>query len=204
MKIILATSNKGKIKEIQNSFKNTEVFPYSDFIEPFEIKENGKTFQENAILKAKTIFEILRNKKNIVVLSDDSGISLPILGNAPGIFSARYAGENASAKENLYKLIEDLKSRGIKKTPAFYTAAIALVVNNGAFTVHGWMYGHAIDEKRGENGFGYDPIFIPLGFNETLGELDKKVKKDISHRSKALQRAKILLYNFAPKGENYE
>ncbi len=195
MKIILATSNKGKIKEIQNSFKNIEVSPYSDFIEPFEIEENGNTFKENAILKAKTVFEALDNKKNIIVLSDDSGISLPILNNAPGIFSARYAGEKASAKENLDRLINDLKEKDIKKTPAFYTACIALVSQTGVFTVHGWMRGYAINEARGENGFGYDPMFIPLGYDKTLGELDENIKKELSHRSKALQRVKILLYN---------
>jgi XTP/dITP diphosphohydrolase len=195
MKIILATSNKGKIKEIQNSFKNKDIAPYSDFIEPFEIEENGKTFQENAILKANAIFDAIDNKRNIVVLSDDSGISLPVLGNAPGIFSARYAGENATAKDNLFKLINDLKKRGIKKTPAFYTACIALVSQAGIFTVHGWMGGYVIDEARGDNGFGYDPMFVPLGYDKTLGELDENIKKELSHRSKALKRAKIILAN---------
>ncbi len=195
MKIILATSNKGKIKEIQNSFKNKDIAPYSDFIESFEIEENGKTFQENAILKANAIFDAIDNKRNIVVLSDDSGISLPVLGNAPGIFSARYAGENATAKDNLFKLINDLKKRGIKKTPAFYTACIALVSQAGIFTVHGWMSGYVIDEARGDNGFGYDPIFVPFGYDKTLGELDENIKKELSHRSKALKRAKIILAN---------
>jgi len=195
MKIILATSNKGKIKEIQNSFKNKDIAPYSDFIESFEIEENGKTFQENAILKANTIFDMIDDKRNIVVLSDDSGISLPILDNTPGIFSARYAGEKATAKDNLFKLINDLKKRGIKKTPAFYTACIALVSQAGIFTVHGWMNGYVIDEARGDNGFGYDPMFVPLGYDKTLGELDENIKKELSHRSKALKRAKIILAN---------
>jgi XTP/dITP diphosphohydrolase len=195
MKIILATSNKGKIKEIRECFKNMEVLPYSEVLGEFEIEENGKTFKENAMIKAKAVFDKLDKKEGVVVLSDDSGISLPILGNAPGIYSARYAGEGASAKDNLYKLIDDLKKRGIKKTPAFYTAAIALATDRGIFSVHGWMYGSAISEARGDNGFGYDPMFIPEGFDKTLGELDEDVKKRLSHRSKALQRAKILLYN---------
>ncbi len=195
MKIILATSNKGKIKEIQESFEKHKVLPYSDIIEPFDIVEDGKTFQENAVIKAKAVFDRLQCKEDMVVLSDDSGISLPVFDNAPGIFSARYAGKKANAKENLYKLIEDLKKINIKKTSAFYTASIALVSQKGIFTVHGWMYGDVIDEAKGDNGFGYDPMFVPEGFDKTLGELEGDIKKELSHRSKALQRAEILLYN---------
>jgi len=193
MKIILATSNKGKIKEIQNSFKEFEVVPFSEVIEPFEIVEDGDSFKENAIIKAKAVFEMIGKPDKTIVLSDDSGISLPILNNAPGIYSARYAGKEASAKDNLYKLIDELKKRDIKKTPAFYTAAMALVTKDRVFSVHGWMRGNVIDEAKGENGFGYDPMFIPEGFDKTLGELDKNIKKELSHRSKALQRVRIIL-----------
>jgi len=192
MKIILATSNKGKVKEIQKSFADFKVVPFDEMIEPFEIVEDGDSFKQNAIIKAKAVYDAL-NDENIIVLSDDSGISVPILGNEPGIKSARYAGENATSKDNLYKLINELKKRGIKKTPAFYTAAMALVTKEGIFCVHGWMYGSVIDEARGDNGFGYDPIFVPEGFDKTLGELDESVKKELSHRSKALKRVEILL-----------
>jgi len=191
MKIILATSNKGKVKEIQKNFKEFEVVPFSEVIEPFEIVEDGDSFKQNAILKAKAVYNAI-NDENVIVLSDDSGISVPILGNEPGIKSARYAGESATSKDNLYKLINELKKRGIKKTPAFYTAAIAISSKEGIFCVHGWMYGDVIDEARGENGFGYDPMFIPEGFDKTLGELDESVKKELSHRSKALKRAEMI------------
>ncbi len=192
MKIILATSNKGKVKEIQKSFNEFEVLPFSEVVQPFEIIEDGKSFKENAIIKAKAVYEAI-NDKDVIVLSDDSGISVPILGNEPGIRSARYAGDNASAKDNLYKLINELKKRGIKKTPAFYTAAIAIATKRGIFSVHGWMHGEVIDEARGDNGFGYDPMFIPEGFDKTLGELDEGIKKEYSHRSKALKLAKRLI-----------
>ena len=192
MKIILATSNKGKVKEIQNSFDKFEVVPFSEVVEPFEIVEDGKSFKENAIIKAKAVYNAL-DGENVIVLSDDSGISVPILGNEPGIKSARYAGDKASVKDNLYKLIDELKKRGIKRTPAFYTAAIALATKDGIFCVHGWMYGEVIDEARGDNGFGYDPMFIPEGFDKTLGELDESIKKELSHRSKALKLIKKLL-----------
>ncbi len=190
MKIVVASSNKGKIKEIKEILDDFDIVAYTDLIEPFEIEENGKTFKENAIIKAKAVFEKL---PKFFVLADDSGISVPALNNEPGIFSARYAGEGANDKDNLNKLINELKKRNIKKTPAFYTAAIALATPYGVFTTHGFMRGEVIDEARGNKGFGYDPMFIPIGFNKTLGELDENIKNKISHRTKALNLAKLIL-----------
>ncbi len=192
MRIILATSNQGKVKEFQSWISEYEVVAYSDIMSPFEIEETGSTFKENALIKARAVYEKLETK-NDIVLSDDSGISVPVLGGIPGIYSARYAGVNANAKENLTKLIVTLKDAGIEKTPAFYTAAIALVCAKGEFCVHGWMHGEAIAEARGTNGFGYDPMFIPCGYNQTLGELDESVKKAFSHRARALELAHIVL-----------
>lgn len=192
MRIILATSNQGKVKEFQSWISEYEVVAYSDIMSPFEIEETGSTFKENALIKARAVYEKLETK-NDIVLSDDSGISVPALGGIPGIYSARYAGVNANAKENLTKLIVTLKDAGIEKTPAFYTAAIALVCAKGEFCVHGWMHGEAIAEARGTNGFGYDPMFIPCGYNQTLGELDESVKKAFSHRARALELAHIVL-----------
>ena len=189
MRIVLASSNKGKIKEIKKYFGN-DVFAFSDLIEPFEIIEDGKSFKENAIIKAKAIQNLLPND---IIIADDSGISLPALGGIPGIYSARFAGKKASDKENLFKLINELKKHNLKTTPAYYTSAIALATPYGIFTTHGFMYGDVIDEARGNNGFGYDPMFIPKGFDKTLGELDEEIKKDISHRTKALNLAKYIL-----------
>jgi XTP/dITP diphosphohydrolase len=182
--IVLATSNSGKLKEFSDFF-GENVVAYSEIIEPFEIEETGNTFAANALIKAKAIYEKLDNKA--IVIADDSGISVPALNNEPNIFSARYAGIGASDKENLEKLITELKKANIKKTPAYYTAAIALVCHEGEYVVHGWMYGDVIDEIRGNSGFGYDPMFIPEGFDETLGELAKDIKSDFSHRTKALK-----------------
>jgi XTP/dITP diphosphohydrolase len=190
MRVVVASSNKGKIKEIKEILKDFDVVAYSDLIEPFEIEENGTTFKENAVIKAKAVANKLPGE---IVLADDSGISVPILNNEPGIYSARYAGIGASDKDNLNKLISELKKRDIKKTPAFYTAAIAIATPYGVFTTHGFMRGEVIDEARGDKGFGYDPMFIPTGFDKTLGELDSEVKKKISHRSKALNLAKLIL-----------
>jgi len=190
MKLVLATGNQGKLREFRQMCRD-EVVAFSDLLGSFEIVEDGHTFAENALIKARTIYEKLG--EGYLVISDDSGISLPVLNGAPGIYSARYAGEGASDKDNLYKLIDALKAEGLAETPAYYTAAIAIVSRYGAYVVHGWMHGRVIAEARGEKGFGYDPMFIPAGFDKTLGELDDDVKSKISHRGKALALAKPII-----------
>jgi XTP/dITP diphosphohydrolase len=197
LKLVLATSNKGKVKEIQEYCESFEVVPYSDLIEPFEIVEDGATFQENAIIKAKAVYDALQ-RDDVVVLADDSGISVAELDGAPGIYSARYGGENADDKANLQKLVDTLKEKKKSSSPAYYTAAMAIVHKGKVQTLHGWMYGKVITTPRGTNGFGYDPIFIPQGFEQTLGELQSDVKKELSHRSKALRLVKILIQTIKP------
>ncbi|WP_304545856.1 RdgB/HAM1 family non-canonical purine NTP pyrophosphatase [Sulfurimonas microaerophilic] len=194
MKLVLATSNKGKVREIKELCKEFEVVPYTDLIEAFEIIEDADTFKDNALIKARAVYEALGDE-DVVVIADDSGISVDVLDGAPGIYSARYAGEDANDKDNLYKLIEDIKAKGVTSSPAHYTAAIAIVTKNKEKTVHGWMYGTAITEAIGDGGFGYDPMFIPEGFDKTLGQLDDNIKKELSHRSKALKLARVVLQN---------
>ena len=188
MKLVLATSNKGKVREIKALCQEYEVVPYSELMQEFEIIEDGDTFKENALIKARAVFKALGDE-NLVVIADDSGISVDALDGAPGIYSARYGGENADDKENLHKLMKDIKVTGVEKSKAHYTAAIAIVTSTSEYCVHGWMYGEAQTVARGEGGFGYDPMFIPEGFDKTLGELDDEVKKKLSHRSKALSLA---------------
>ncbi|MCF6309875.1 MAG: RdgB/HAM1 family non-canonical purine NTP pyrophosphatase [Sulfurimonas sp.] len=192
MKLVLATSNKGKVREIKALCKDYEVIPYSELIDEFEIIEDADSFKENALIKARAVFKALKDD-DVIVLADDSGISVDVLDGAPGIYSARYGGKNANDKDNMYKLIEDIKAKSVKSSPAHYTAAIAIVTKNTEYCVHGWMYGTAISEAIGDGGFGYDPMFIPLGYDKTLGELDDEIKKKLSHRSKALSLAKIIL-----------
>lgn len=192
LKIILATSNRGKIREIKAFLKGYEVKGFDEVLEPFEIEETGSTFKENALIKARAVYDAL-DDKNAIVLSDDSGISVPALNNEPGIYSARYAGIGANDKDNLAKLIATLGAKNIAKTPAFYTAAIALATPWGEFSVHGWMHGFAINEARGENGFGYDPMFIPHGHSETLAQMTEDAKLQISHRTQALVHALTIL-----------
>jgi len=195
VKIVLASANKGKIEEFKKLLPKNEVVAYSDILGKFDIPETGTTFKENAIIKASAINERLKEKgeKDFVVISDDSGISLPILNQAPGVYSARFAGLNASDKENNAKLISKLNELNLEKTAAFYTACIAIIYKDFTYTVHGFMHGDAINKEVGTNGFGYDPLFIPKNFSKTLGELDFEVKQKFSHRSKALDLAKKVL-----------
>jgi XTP/dITP diphosphohydrolase len=191
MKIVLATGNKGKLREFRNMC-DTEVIAFSELLGEMEIVEDADTFKGNALIKARTIYEKLE-ETNVIVISDDSGISVPLLGGIPGIYSARYAGEGASDKENLNKLVLAVKNTGVEKTPAYYTASIAIVSKYGEYVVHGWMHGDVLSTTRGEKGFGYDPMFVPSGYNLTLGELDDEIKKKISHRAKALELAKPII-----------
>jgi len=193
MKIILATTNKGKVKELKEMLKGFELAPFDEVLEPFEIIEDGDSFAKNALIKARAIFDKLKTKENIVVLADDSGISVPVLGGEPGIFSARYAKEGASDRENLNKLVKKLQKLNLTSTKAYYTAAIAVVSSVGEYVAHGWMWGEAITTPRGDKGFGYDPMFIPDGFDKTLGELDSSIKKELSHRAKAINNIKPIL-----------
>lgn len=192
MNIVLATSNQGKVREIRETFHERDIVAYTDVIKGFEIIEDGATFKANALIKARAVYTALGDKSAIVI-ADDSGISVDVLGGAPGIYSARYGGDHASDRDNLHKLVQALKDQGLDTSPAHYTAAIAIVSQEGESCVHGWMYGHVTTHLRGENGFGYDPMFIPLGFDKTLGELESSIKKELSHRSKALALAKILI-----------
>ena len=195
MRIVLASANKGKIVEFQKLMPNDEVIAFSEILGKMEIIEDKDSFKGNAIKKAQTIYDELVKigHKDMIVISDDSGITVPVLNNEPGIYSARYAGEGSSDKQNNAKLIENLNKQNIEKTPAFYTACIAIVYKGEVYTVHGWMHGNVINKELGDGGFGYDPMFIANGFDKTLGELGYEAKKEFSHRTKALKLAKKVL-----------
>jgi len=192
MKLVLATGNKGKLREITAMYSDFEVIPYSDIIDAFEIVEDKPDFKGNALIKAKAVYDALGDA-DAIVFADDSGISVDVLDGEPGVFSARYAGPDASDKDNLNKLMKSVKEKGFESSPAFYTAAIAIVCKEGEYTTHGWMYGDVIVEPKGEGGFGYDPCFIPKGYDKTLGELDDAIKSKLSHRSQALVNARPVL-----------
>ena len=186
MKLIIASNNAHKIYEIKKilSGKFDEIISLREAGISHETVEDGKTFIENALKKAREIAEI----SGCPALADDSGITAHALGDEPGIYSARYAsrdGGNADDEANNALLLKNLADKADKS--AHYTAAIALVYPDGSsVTAEGYMYGTLISEGRGERGFGYDPIFVPDGETRTVAEMTDEEKNAISHRANAL------------------
>lgn len=185
--IIFATNNKGKADEVKEIFKETDVNIVSlfDLGDNTAIEETGETFKENALIKAKTIYE----KYGEPVIADDSGLAVDQLDGKPGIYSARYAGENCTFDDNNKKLVQELAFFDEPHKAKFVCGA---VFYNGTdpLYVEGELPGEIINEPRGDQGFGYDPIFVPEGKNETLAEIDLKEKNKLSHRAKAFNSLK--------------
>ena len=187
MKLIIASNNAHKVREIKKilSGKFDEILSLREAEVFHETVEDGHTFMENALKKAREIVQIT----NCAALADDSGICVDALGGAPGIYSARYASAvccNASDEANNALLLTNL--RGKDDWSAHYTSAIALVYPDGReVTAEGYMYGKIIDTPRGERGFGYDPIFVMDGEMRTVAEMSDEEKNAVSHRAKALE-----------------
>ena len=196
MKIVLATNNMDKVREIKAYYTVFEVVALKEICKPFEIEENGISFYENAMIKARAVYARVKElglENEYIALSDDSGISVDALGGRPGIYSARYSGESATDASNRAKLITELNKLGLSQSNAFYTACIGICSKFGEYGVHGFMHGKVIDKELGDNGFGYDFMFIPDGFDKTVGQLDESIKLEISHRSKGLRLAMPVL-----------
>ncbi|RAX54855.1 hypothetical protein CCY99_01500 [Helicobacter sp. 16-1353] len=211
MKIILFSQNKHKVKEIESIFspsKEHYVRVYTEFIEPFCVVENGESFKDNAILKLRFLSQKLPKSlsKDFILMSEDSGICVQSLDNQPGIYSSRYANiddfsdkesilkaKDSSDEANINKLINSLKNKGLESSKATFISCVAVLKNEQILTTHGFLNGKVVTNKSGESGFGYDPIFIPNGYSESLAVLGDVVKDTISHRFKALKLMKILL-----------
>ena len=184
-KIVIASKNEGKIKEIKNFLHglDVEILTLNDFPDISEITEDGRTFEENAMKKAKTVFEHTK----LTALADDSGLEVRYIGGEPGVHSARFAGENATDQQNNQKLLDLMKNIPMDERRARFKCVLILynsLYNNLIF--EGRCDGYVIDEAKGDLGFGYDPLFVPDGFTKTFGELDLVTKNKISHRGKAL------------------
>ena len=197
-KIILASNNLKKIKEIKEILKGLpyEVYSLKDMNIDIEVEEDGLTFEENAKKKAKEIHEYLLNKEksDFIVLSDDSGLEVDCLNGAPGVYSARYAGEHGNDYNNNIKLLEDMKDFKGNDRSARFVCVIAVVFEDGNVkTVRGEVQGRIIEELKTEGGFGYDPLFFYNGFNKTFGEATSEEKNAISHRGNALKKLKEVL-----------
>ncbi len=187
---LVATTNAGKIKELKEMFAGLP-FPLRslrEFPQTVEVAETGATFTENAVLKAKGY--ALQTEH--WTLADDSGLEVEALGGAPGVFSARYAGENAGDAEKIEKLLIELNETEDGQRRARFVCAMAVANEKGEikFIAEGVCSGKIALTARGDNGFGYDPIFVPDGFNQTFGELSRETKQKISHRARAA--AKII------------
>lgn len=192
MELLIATSNHGKVREIEELFLGTAVRFRSllDFSPITEVPETGSTFEENAILKARGY----ALQTGIWALADDSGLEIAALDNAPGVLSARYGGNETSFDQKTSMLLGEMDLAENKRRDARFVCSMALANGKGDIlaTAEGICEGKIADAPRGNRGFGYDPMFIPAGFDETFGELADNIKSEISHRARA--SAKIMRY----------
>ena len=188
--IIFASKNEGKVKEVRHILNgiNVKILSLNDVGFEDEIHESADTFEGNAKIKA----EIIYNKFKLPTIADDSGITALQLGNEPGVYSARYAGENATDNDNNKKLLERLKSFPEPHRAKFVCAAVYYFGADFIVTM-GEIAGSIIKEPRGKNGFGYDPLFLPDGFDKTTAELPPEIKNKISHRYRAFNQLKKYL-----------
>lgn len=200
IELVVATGNRHKTREIQHILgAGFQVHDLGAYPEVSEIRESGTSFEENAKLKALAASRHLP----ALVIADDSGLEVDALGGAPGIYSARYAGENATDTDKIDKLLRELE--GVRypddQRGARFRCVVALARNGNLLgTFEGIVEGKIANEMRGASGFGYDPIFIPRGFDQTFGELPKEVKNTISHRAKAIRALADRLGRLEPGG----
>ena len=188
--IVISTGNAHKLEEIGAILKDLDynIHSLKDVnLDNLEIEENGKTFEHNALIKARTVAKLT----NMITIADDSGLEVDAIGKKPGIYSSRYAGENATDAENREKLLKALKNTAASHRTARFVCCIAVVFPDGKeFVVRGTCEGTIAFEEKGDNGFGYDSLFIVDNYNKTFAELPSSIKNAISHRPKALELMK--------------
>ncbi len=187
--LIIASKNQGKINEFKDLLQeyDIEIKSLLDYEEIPDVEETGTTFHENAALKAKTIGDLL----NCPVIADDSGLMIDALDGRPGVYSARYAGEESDDEKNNLKVLKEMESVDEDKRSARYIAVLAFYrPGEEVIFREGYCEGEIIFGERGKHGFGYDPIFIPQGYTKTMGQLKSYEKNIISHRAEALHQFK--------------
>lgn len=190
MKFIFATSNPNKVREVNEMLgQQFDVQSLKDIGVTEDIPETADTFEGNALQKARWIYE----RYNCDCFSEDTGLEVEALHMAPGVITARYAGPSRDANDNMDLVLKNLKGQSNRK--AQFRTAVALIVNGKEYVFEGICKGKITQEKIGEGGFGYDPIFIPEGYTQTFAELPKSVKNEVSHRAKAVAH----LVNFLTK-----
>jgi len=190
-RLVFATNNQHKLKEIREIFSGKfEVLGLKDIGFFDDIEESGTTLNENASIKSRTI----HNKFNIDVFADDTGLEVEILDNRPGVYSARYAGEDSNSEANIKKLLEELEGKENRK--ARFRTVISLIINNKEYLFEGIVYGSISKSKHGQEGFGYDPVFFPQGYKKSFAQMTSEEKNKISHRANAMAK----LIDFLKKG----
>ena len=194
MEIVLATHNLDKCKELQKSFNNTNIKIYTlkDFPEIGDIIENGNTLEENAFIKSRTVYNLTK----IPTISDDTGLFIDALNGAPGIFSARYAGENCSYSDNVNKLLIDMKNIADSLRSATFKTITTYVSKDLELVAEGSVKGIITEKPKGNQGFGYDPIFYVPELQKTFAEMDIDEKQKISHRSRAIDNLQKLFREY--------
>jgi XTP/dITP diphosphohydrolase len=186
MKIIFATNNIHKLDEVKAILgSEIEVQGLKEIGLNEEVEETGSTFEENARLKAQAVF----HKIKVPCLSDDSGLEVEALGNAPGVYSARFAGEPVDHEKNIDKLLKSLNEMNNRKA-RFRTVLCYIDAEGKEEFFTGTVEGYITHEQRGEKGFGYDPVFIPNGYDKTFAQMSSSEKNSISHRARALEKFK--------------
>lgn len=185
-KIVLASNNQHKVKEFREILNDYEVVTMEEIGYTDDIEETGETFAENALIKAETIHNYLKDKGlDYIVVADDSGLCCEALDGAPGVYSARYAGEHGNNEANRAKLKKNLEG---KDRTAYFVCNIVVYYSNGEHKLfEGRTYGKIIDEERGKADFGYDCIFLSDELNKTFGEATEEEKNSVSHRGRAIQ-----------------
>lgn len=188
-KLVFATNNPHKLEEVSQILGDKiEVLSLADINCDVDIPETADTLEGNALLKAEYIYQ----NYGFNTFADDTGLEIEALNNEPGVFSARYAGEEKSAQANMLKVLEKLE--GIENRKAQFRTAISLILDGKTYLFEGIIKGTIIKEKRGEAGFGYDPIFMPDGYDKTFAELGNDVKNEISHRALAVNKLNEFLH----------
>jgi XTP/dITP diphosphohydrolase len=192
MDIVIATKNTGKIREIMEAFDldGLRLLTFEDFADWPDAEETGDTLEENALIKARA----LREATGLPSLADDSGLLVDALDGRPGVHSSRYAGPEGDAEHNMDRLLDELRGVPGGKRTARFACVIALVLSDGnVYLAHGECPGVILEARKGTGGFGYDPIFLPQGYNRSMAELSLEKKNSISHRGKALHSMKQIL-----------
>ncbi len=190
-KIILASNNPNKLIEFRAIFTNHNIISLSDIGFNKDIPETGSTLEDNALIKVREIFKLT----NAICISDDTGLEVEALNGAPGVFSARYAGEPSNATENIKKLLNELKKKNTINRSAKFRTVIAYKDSNQELLFEGIVEGSISLAPKGTSGFGYDPIFVPNDYKLTFAEMSIDIKNNISHRANAIKKLKEYFLN---------